>query len=127
MKGKFDAYVLWPLAKIVQNWIVDRSTAHNFMVFNFVPYCTKREFQVVKNRSHKKVHNFPILPQLLKGLQFDSKSHENNSIHFFTHFTNEIWEDGKEDLSIHNLTSENVWICHAWIWNCLRLRWCKLC
>ena len=52
------------------------------MVFNFVPYCTKREFQVVKNRSHKKVHNFPILPQLLKGLQFDSKGHENNSINF---------------------------------------------
>ena len=32
MKGKFDAYVLWPLAKRVQNWIVDRSTARNFMV-----------------------------------------------------------------------------------------------
>ena len=24
MKGKFDAYVLWPLAKSVQYWIVDR-------------------------------------------------------------------------------------------------------
>ena len=32
MKGKFDAYVLWPLAKRVQNWIVDRSTARNFTV-----------------------------------------------------------------------------------------------
>ena len=32
MKGKFDAYVLWPLTKRVQNWIVDRSTAHNFTV-----------------------------------------------------------------------------------------------
>ena len=33
MKGKFDAYVLWPLAKRVQNWIVDRSTARGFTVF----------------------------------------------------------------------------------------------
>ena len=32
MKGKFDAYVLWPLAKKFQNWIVDRSTALNFTV-----------------------------------------------------------------------------------------------
>ena len=30
MKGKFDANVLWPLAKRVQNWIVNRSTARNF-------------------------------------------------------------------------------------------------
>ena len=34
MKGKFDACVLWPLAKKSQNWIVivDRSTARNFTV-----------------------------------------------------------------------------------------------
>ena len=32
MKGKFDAYVLWRLAKKVQNWIVDWSTACNFTV-----------------------------------------------------------------------------------------------
>ena len=32
MKGKFDAYVLWPLAKKFQTWIVDLSTAHNFTV-----------------------------------------------------------------------------------------------
>ena len=34
MKGKFDAYVLWPLAKMFQNWIVDRSTARDFTVFD---------------------------------------------------------------------------------------------
>ena len=33
MKEKFDAYVLWALAQRVQNLIVDRSTARNFMVF----------------------------------------------------------------------------------------------
>ena len=33
MEGNFDAYVLWPLKKMVQNWIVDRSTAHDFTVF----------------------------------------------------------------------------------------------
>ena len=32
MKGNFDAYVLWPLDKMVQNWIVDRSTAGDFTV-----------------------------------------------------------------------------------------------
>jgi hypothetical protein len=32
MKGKFDAYVLWPLAKKFQNWIVHRSTARDFTV-----------------------------------------------------------------------------------------------
>ena len=37
MKGKFDAYVLWPLDKMVQNWIVVRSTARNFTV----DYCVK--------------------------------------------------------------------------------------
>ena len=40
MKGNFDAYVLWPLDKMVQNWIVDRSTARNFLV------CTKGELFV---------------------------------------------------------------------------------
>ena len=35
MKGKFDANVLWPLAKKFQNWIVDLSIAHDFMVSYF--------------------------------------------------------------------------------------------
>ena len=30
MKGGFDAFELWPLYKMVQNWLVDRSTAPNF-------------------------------------------------------------------------------------------------
>ena len=34
MKGKFDAYALWPLTKKLQNWIVDRSTARDFTVDN---------------------------------------------------------------------------------------------
>ena len=32
MKGTLDAYVLWHLAKKFQHWIVDRSTASDFMV-----------------------------------------------------------------------------------------------
>ena len=32
MKGKFDAYVLWPLDKRVRNWIVDQCTAPDFTV-----------------------------------------------------------------------------------------------
>ena len=35
MKGKFYAYVLWPLARRFQNWIVDLSTARYFMVCFF--------------------------------------------------------------------------------------------
>ena len=35
MKEKFDAYVLWPLAKKFQNWIVDRCTARDFTVVLF--------------------------------------------------------------------------------------------
>ena len=36
MKGKFDAYVLWPLAKMFQNWIVDRSSARDFTVYTCI-------------------------------------------------------------------------------------------
>ena len=36
MKGKFDAYVRWPLAQNFQNWIVDRSTARDFTVYNLI-------------------------------------------------------------------------------------------
>ena len=32
MRGKFDAYKLWPLAQRVWNWIVDWSTARYFTV-----------------------------------------------------------------------------------------------
>ena len=32
MKVEFDAYVMWPLAKKSQNWIVDQSTARDFTV-----------------------------------------------------------------------------------------------
>ena len=35
IKEKFDAYVLWPLAKKLQNWIVDQSTASDFTVVTF--------------------------------------------------------------------------------------------
>ena len=52
MKGKFDAYVLWPLAKKLQNWIVDQSTAHDFTVdaFSYLP----------NNIFDKKVYFFKI-------------------------------------------------------------------
>ena len=37
MMGKLDAYIPWPLAKRVQNWIVDWCTAWDFTVFQFGP------------------------------------------------------------------------------------------
>ena len=44
MKGKFDAYVLWPLAKKFQNWIVDQSTARDFTVANMLTKSEKKNF-----------------------------------------------------------------------------------
>ena len=38
MKRKFDAYVLWPLAKKFQNFIVDQSTARDFTVFKYCSF-----------------------------------------------------------------------------------------
>ena len=45
MKGKFDAYVLWPL-----NWIVDQSTACDFTVTT--------NYQSVRNMNVKVKTNF---------------------------------------------------------------------
>ena len=42
VKGKFDAYVLWPLAKRNQNWIVDRSTACDFTVYVIMDHYENR-------------------------------------------------------------------------------------
>ena len=44
MKGKFVAYVLWPLAKGVQNWLVDRSTACDFTVHGFMSNLIKKSW-----------------------------------------------------------------------------------
>ena len=44
MKGRFDAYVLRPLAHRVWNWIVDRSTARDFTVC-----CSSRQKSSRKN------------------------------------------------------------------------------
>ena len=50
MKGKFDAYILWPLAKKFQNWIVDRSTARDFTVIdvNKMAVATKQSILMKK-------------------------------------------------------------------------------
>ena len=44
MKGKFDAYVVWPLAKKFQNWIVDQKS----------PHCTS-------NKPHSKPFSFLLI------------------------------------------------------------------
>ena len=59
MKGKLYAYVLWPLAKKFQNWIVDRSTACDFTVMQmpnlkFQSYWDSLEHSRV-NESAKKI------------------------------------------------------------------------
>ena len=50
MNEKFDAYVLWYLAKKFQNWIVERSTARNFTVIdvNKMAVATKQSILMKK-------------------------------------------------------------------------------
>ena len=36
MKGKFEAYVMWPLAKRFQTWIVAQSTAWTLRYIEFL-------------------------------------------------------------------------------------------
>ena len=54
MKGKFDAYVLWPLAKKFQNWIIDRSTARDFTV------CTAQSVSAAFTVSHILLYKFAV-------------------------------------------------------------------
>ena len=60
MKGNFDAYVLWPWAKKVENWIIDWSNAHDFMVRSCKFYHSRIE--VLKNCSV-----FCVSVSLLRG------------------------------------------------------------
>ena len=46
MKGNFDPYVLWPLTKKFQNWIVDQSTARKFTVLFEVKTSVYRTWNV---------------------------------------------------------------------------------
>ena len=50
MKGKFDAYVLWPLAWRDQNWMVNRFTVCNYAVKSRNPRVPdkKKENQVTQ-------------------------------------------------------------------------------
>ena len=50
MKGGFDDYVLWPLAKRVKNRIVDQSTARDFTVFqeSRTTFMERKQIQVVQ-------------------------------------------------------------------------------
>ena len=52
MKGKFDAYVLWPLAQKVQNWIVDRSTARYFTVCQCIFELTRHNNSLCVSHPH---------------------------------------------------------------------------
>ena len=54
MKGKFDAYVLWPLAKKSQNWIVDRSAARDFTVSQLIYIDQINAAQILIHYTHKK-------------------------------------------------------------------------
>ena len=47
MKGKFDAYVLWPLANKLQDWIVDRSNACDFTVCTMKIYGSYLQMQTI--------------------------------------------------------------------------------
>ena len=51
MKGFFDAYALWPLDKMDQNWIVDQSTARNFTVFSWLYNVQGKDLPVITNEN----------------------------------------------------------------------------
>ena len=71
MKGKFDAYVQWPVAKRVQNWIVDRSTARVFTVlqrntcFEDMNISQFSQYIFSKGLSIKDVGNFRGVPKII--------------------------------------------------------------
>ena len=75
MKGKFDAYVLWPLAKRVQNWIVDQFTARDFTII--VSYFNYKYFQyliLMGNSWHNYIASFYSLTVLnIPLVEFKSK------------------------------------------------------
>ena len=56
MKWKFDVYVLWPLTKKFQNWIVDRSTARDFTVLKVLNTC-----DVSTTLSGEAVHDLKVV------------------------------------------------------------------
>ena len=60
MKGKFYAYVVWPLTKNVQTWIVDRSTARDFMVYWNPVICWHSISYSMKTTSVSCCQFFPI-------------------------------------------------------------------
>ena len=69
MKGKFDAYVFWPLAKRVQKWIIARPTVRDYSVFYF--FDTALRIMNFKNLACKKhilwlAAGLKILTQSLK-------------------------------------------------------------
>ena len=69
MKGKFDPYVLWPLAKSLQNWIVDRSTARDFTVYIeiiFFAWCINLGKIVLKKLMKFMNSELPVWPKWYK-------------------------------------------------------------
>jgi hypothetical protein len=84
MKGKFNAYVLWPLAKKFRNWIIDRSTARDFTVFLLLTstaellQLNRTQFSSLGNFVSKKIVNqktntafiVSVLSCILGGLSF---------------------------------------------------------
>ena len=75
MKGNFDSYVEWPLDKMVQNWIIDWSTARNSTV------CFKRDTTV-----DTVVYNTENCRDIIKELSIAS-SRNLGLIYFFSKVT----------------------------------------
>ena len=82
MKWRFATYVLWPLAKRVQNWIVDRSTARELTVFQFLPNKVVHfPSTFFASSSHHRL--FDLFPLLNRFLIFFPSLTE--SVNFSTH------------------------------------------
>ena len=61
MKGKFDAYVLRPLAKKFQNWIADRSTARDFTVIEFIQLVQNVSYITIVGTRHFVADNLSLI------------------------------------------------------------------
>ena len=99
MKGKFDAYVLWPLAKRIQNWIVARSTACKIMVSkNLISFyeCTYSEIgkKLIREEFNlslpeKALKIYCLTSVLCQGLQAVNRFWSN-----YTQARRKVWKSG---------------------------------
>ena len=67
MKGKFDDYALWPLAKKFQNWIVDRSRLYGILKL----VCIYQHNAIINFQEEKENALTLLIILIVKSLQIE--------------------------------------------------------